>query len=113
MSDLPPTAPAPSPAYASAPGPVPGRTLGIVALVSAFFIQLLAIILGFVALSQSRKAGVKNTPALVGIILGFVFGIVWILIIAGLIAGGAALLGQCAELGSGVHEIDGVTYTCS
>ena len=109
MSEVPPSAPV----YSTTPAAVPGKTLGIVALILAFFFQLIALILGIVALSQSRKVGAKNTPALVAIILSIVFGIVWILIIGGLVAGGAALLGQCADLGPGVHEIDGVTYTCS
>ncbi|WP_396641799.1 hypothetical protein [Microbacterium sp.] len=50
-----------------------GKTLGIVALVAVFFIALLGLILGFVAQSQSKAAGVPNTPARVAIILGFVF----------------------------------------
>ena len=108
MSDLPPAAPA----Y-SAPAAVPGKTLGIVALILSFFFQLIALILGIVALSQSRKVGEKNTPALVAIILSIVFGIVWLAIVGGLIAGGFALFGQCAELGPGVHEVGSVTYTCS
>jgi len=109
MSEVPPAAPV----YGSAPAAVPGKTLGIVALILAFFFQLIALILGIVALSQSRKVGAKNTPALVAIILSIVFGIVWILIIGGLVAGGAALLGQCADLGPGIHEVNGVTITCS
>jgi hypothetical protein len=111
VSEVPPAPAAPS--YAATPATVPGKTLGIVALILSFFFQLIALILGIVALSQSRKAGAKNTPALVAIILSIVFGIIWILIVGGLIAGGAALLAQCQELGSGVHEINGVTYTCS
>ena len=102
-----------APVYSTTPAAVPGKTLGIVALILAFFFQLIALILGIVALSQSRKVGAKNTPALVAIILSIVFGIVWILIIGGLVAGGAALLGQCADLGPGIHEVNGVTITCS
>ena len=111
MSEVPP-APA-APAYAATPAVVPGKTLGIVALILSFFFQLIALILGIVALGQSRKAGAKNTPALVAIILSIVFGLVWILVVGGLIAGGAALLAQCQDLGPGVHDVNGVTYTCS
>ena len=109
MSEVPPSAPV----YAAAPAAVPGKTLGIAALVLSFFFQLIGLILGIIALSQSRKAGAKNTPALVAIILSIVFGIIWILVIGGLIAGGMALLAECADLGPGVHEINGATYTCS
>ena len=53
--------------------PEPGKTLGIVALIAVFFISLLGLILGFVAQSQSKAAGVPNTPAKVAIILGIIF----------------------------------------
>jgi len=109
MSEVPPA----TPVYAAEPASVPGKTLGIVALILSFFFQLIALILGIVALSQSRKAGVKNTPALVAIILSIVFGIIWIVVVGGLVAGGAALLSQCADLGPGVHQVGGVTITCS
>lgn len=110
MSEVPP-APA-APAYAAAPVSPPGKTLGIVALILAFFFQLIAFILGLVAMSQSRKVGAKNTPALVAVILSIVFGLIWILVVGGALAGAATLLQQCGDLGPGVHEVGGVTYTC-
>ena len=97
--------------------PVPdataGKTLGIVGLILSFFSGPLGLIISAVARSQSKKAGVKNTPATVGIVIGLLstIGIV-IAIIAGVVAGGA-LAAQCADLGPGVHEVGGVTYTCS
>ena len=36
----------------------------------SFFTALIGLIISAVALSKSRKAGFKNTPALVGIIIG-------------------------------------------
>ena len=108
MSEIPPAAPA-APAYAAAPaGPVPGKTLGIVALILAFFIQLLGFILGIVALVQSRKAGASNLPAVFAIIVSIIGGIIWIIVIAGF----AALFAQCGALGPGVHELNGATFTC-
>lgn len=110
MTEVPPSAPAP--AYA-APAAVPGKTLGVVALILAFFVQLIALILGLVALSQSRKVGAKNTPAVVAIVLSIIFGLGWIAIGGAVVAGGFALFGQCAELGQGIHEIgNGTTITC-
>lgn len=116
MSDVPPPA---APAYSSAPAaPVnPGKTMGIVSLIlSIIGIHLIGIILGFVGLSQSKKAGQKNGFALAGVIIGFIGMILGLIVIIAFVAGGAALfggLGQvCAELGTGVWEIDGVTYTC-
>lgn len=90
-----------------------GKTLGIVALIVSFFVSLLGIILGFVARGQSKRAGVKNGPATAAIVLGFIFligTIIWIVVAVALLGGIAA---QCADLGPGVHEVGGVTYTCS
>jgi hypothetical protein len=114
------------PAYASAPPPAygapaggsePGKTLGIVALIVVFFASLIGLILGYVARSQSKKAGVKNTPATVAIILGWVFLalsiIATIIILAVVVPAGIELARQCAELGPGVHTLpSGVTLTC-
>jgi len=91
--------------------------MGVVALVlSLIGIHLVGIIVGFVGLSQSKKAGQKNGFALAGIIIGFIGIIVVIAITIGVLAGGAAIFGGlnqvCNELGSGVWDVDGVTYTC-
>jgi hypothetical protein len=122
-----PSQPTPPPAYpstppaapaAAAPGaPIPGKTLGIVALIVAFFANIIGLILGIVALVQSRKAGYKNTPAVWAIIVGAVLAVVWIIVIivaVGLaVAGAGELLQQCADLGPGEWTLDnGVTITC-
>tara|TARA_R110002020_G_scaffold199441_2_gene400868 strand:- start:144 stop:425 length:282 start_codon:yes stop_codon:yes gene_type:complete len=51
----------------------PGKTMGIIALVAVFFISLLGLILGLIAQSQSKAAGLPNTPAKVAVILGIIF----------------------------------------
>lgn len=119
MTDVtPPPAPEPTPApappaYAPAPAASDGKTLGIVALVVTFFVSILGIILGFVAKSQSKKAGVKNTPATVAIVLGFIFFAIQVIWIIVAIAGAVALFSQCAEYGPGVHTLpSGITLTC-
>lgn len=90
-----------------------GKTLGVVALIVSFFFSVLGIILGFVAKSQSKKAGVKNGAATAAIVIGFLAVIVTAIIIGVSVAGVGALASQCAELGSGVHELEnGVTVTC-
>ncbi|MDZ8171283.1 DUF4190 domain-containing protein [Microbacterium xanthum] len=94
-------------------GPTPGKTLGIVALVLAFFIQLVALILGIVALVQSRKAGAKNGFAVAAIIISSVFMVIGIIIGVVLIAALGPVLAACAELGPGVWELtDGTVITC-
>ena len=76
--------PAPS-AYQMPQQPVavkdPNSTLGIVGLVLAFFMAPVGIVLSAVALSKSKKAGFKNTAALIGIILGSVMTVLSILVV--------------------------------
>lgn len=90
----------------------PGKTLGIVGLILSFFTAVIGLIISAVAFSKSRKAGFKNTPALVGIIIGALgtIGVV-IAIIVSVVALGA-VASQCAQLGPGVHNVNGVTVTC-
>ncbi len=57
----------------------PGKTLGIVGLVLSFFTALVGFVISIVALQQSRKAGYKNTPALVGVIIGIVSTVIVII----------------------------------
>lgn len=116
-----------APAYASAPaysggsptGTVPGKTLGIVALVVAIFFNVIGLILGIVALVQSKKAGHKNGPALAAIIVGavlFVAGIIiTILVISWFATTGASLVDQvnaCLDDPSGSVVYQGVTMSC-
>lgn len=113
----------PAPAY-SAPGTAtgedPGKTLGIVALILAFVFQLLGLILGIVARNKSKAAGYKNGIATAAIWLSVVFMVLGLILGIAFIVGGAAIFGGvigqvaevCQELGPGVWEIDGMTYTC-
>ena len=59
----------------------PGRTLGIVAFILAFFAQPIALILGIVALVMSRRAGRRNGFAIAAIILSAVLIVIAIVII--------------------------------
>jgi H+/Cl- antiporter ClcA len=111
MTDPIPAAPAPAPAPAGTD--FPGKTLGIVGLILAIFFNLIGLIVSAVALSQSKKAGYKNGPAVAGIIIGAVLLVIGIIISIALGVGAAALVSQCADLGTGVHEVNGVTITCS
>jgi len=111
MTDAPPPTPG-TPATSPAPAN-PGKTMGIVALVlSIVGVHLVGIIVGFIGLNQSKKAGQKNGFAVAGIIVGFVGLIAVIALLAGFGSIFAGIFGACAELGPGVHEVGGVTYTC-
>ena len=122
-STPPPPAPAPQQPYAAAPPPayappaeqtVPGKTLGIVAFVLSFFMQLIALILGIVALVQSRKAGQKNGFALAAIIISAVLMVIGIIVgIILLVAFGAGMAALCDGVPPGVYELEGGgTITC-
>ncbi|MGG7507297.1 hypothetical protein [Plantibacter sp. YIM 135249] len=54
----------------AAPADYPGKTLGLVGLILAIILPLVGLILSLVAQSQSKKAGVPNTLAKVGVIIG-------------------------------------------
>ena len=73
----------------SATNEYPGQTMGIVALVLAFFTQIPALVLGIIAWIWSNKAGENNVPAKVAvavssvlIVLGVLAVIGWILVVA-------------------------------
>lgn len=113
-----PTPVTPPPASTPAPAPVaaadfPGKTLGIVAIPVAIFFSLVGIILGFVAKSQSKKAGFKNTPATIAIVIGFIILVFTIIGVVIAVVAAGALLAQCAGLEPGVYQLDnGGTLTC-
>ncbi|WP_157009001.1 DUF4190 domain-containing protein [Agromyces laixinhei] len=104
--------------YAAAPAApvVPGKGLGIAGLILAIFLPLIGLIVSIIAKSKSKKAGVKNTPATAGIIVGAILTVVGVTVMIVIIAVSASLVGGlaevCSELGTGVWEVDGVTYTC-
>jgi hypothetical protein len=97
---------------AAPPAEDPGKTLGIVGLVLSFFTAIIGLIISIVALRKSKKAGFKNAPALIGIIVGILSTIAAIIIGIVSIVAFSALLSQCAQLGPGVHDVNGVTVTC-
>jgi len=67
----------------------PGQTMGVIALVMSFFLQVPALVLGIIAWMWSNKAGVSNVPAKVAVavsavllVLGTLAVIGWIILIA-------------------------------
>lgn len=96
--------------------PVPGKTLGIVSLILAFLLPLIGVILGIIASSQSRRAGVKNTPATVAMILGIIFlflsllGAWWFFNQA---AQGFGAVETCLNNPTATVEIAGQTVDCA
>lgn len=49
---------------------VPGKALGIWAFVMSFLVPVIGLVLGIIALGQSRRAGVPNNLAISGIVIG-------------------------------------------
>lgn len=114
------TIPTASPApYLPPPAPggdYPGKTMGLVALILAIFLNIVGAIVGIVALRKSKKAGAKNPMALAAIIVGFALFV--ILSIIGILAGVAfvaftnELLAQCAGLSGQEIVIEGAPVVC-
>ena len=103
----------PSAAGLLLPARAAGQDPRIVAAVLPFVgLGLIGLVLGIVARSQSSKVGDRNVPALVGIIAGaatVVIGLIVGIAVAVVLAG---VFGQCAQLGPGVHHVNGITITC-
>lgn len=102
------------------PGPVggvedPGKTMGIIGLILSFLgcLSPVGLIISIMARSKSKKAGHQNTLATVGIVVGLIVTVITIIgaIVMGVTLG--AVFQKCAELGPGVHQQGGTTYTCS
>ncbi|WP_349885637.1 DUF4190 domain-containing protein [Microbacterium sp. WHRI 7836] len=113
----PPTAapayPAPTaPAYPQPEPTPPGRVLSIVGLVLAFLAAPIGLILSIVAAVKLGKTGQPKGLAIAGIIVGAILTILGIIGIILSVTVFAAIFGTCAELGAGVWEVNGVTYTC-
>ena len=84
------------PAYGQAPYPRPNprQAMGIAGLITSFFFSVVGLVLSIVGLNQSRKAGMGNVPAVIGIIvggLGTLVGILFFILI---------VMGIAAESGS-------------
>lgn len=98
----------------------PGKTLGIVGLIMAFFfgLNIVGLILSIVGLNKSKKAGFSNGPALAGIIVSIVTiiigAIIMAVIVAGALAVGAGIAEACAGFGPGevITDGSGLSITC-
>ena len=68
--------------YEATPSPTaadfPGKTLGIVGLILAIVAPVVGIIVSAVALSQSKNAGFENKLAKIGLIVGIVLTVLYI-----------------------------------
>ncbi|MEO5921212.1 MAG: hypothetical protein ABIQ01_08725 [Pseudolysinimonas sp.] len=103
----------PPPAAAPAATPGDGKTLGIVGLILAFLAAPVGFIISLVARGQSKKAGVPNTPATAGIIIGLILTLIWIVIVVVSVIAGLAVVNACAGLEPGIYPTDGGgTLTC-
>jgi hypothetical protein len=72
----------------------PGRTLGVVAVVFAFFMQLPALIMGIIAWAWSHQAGYNNVPAKVAVAVSAALLVIVTVAIVGWIALVASLGGE-------------------
>lgn len=98
----------------SAPAQDPGKVLGIISIVLPFIgFGLVGFILALVGLTKSKRAGFKNTPAVIGIILGAISIVVGIALIILVAVALGSVFNTCQDLGPGTHVHDGITYTCS
>ena len=86
--------------------------LSIASIILAFFCSPIGIILGIMATVRAKKNNVSKAWPLVGLILSVVIFLISLTLIILLGTVFVGIFEQCADLGQGVHEVDGVTYTC-
>lgn len=99
--------------YPAAPGaPIPGRTMGIVAFILSFFMQVVALVLGIIALVQSKKAGQKNGFALAAIIISIALMVIGVIIGIAVFAALWPMIQVCIDNGPGVWDVNGVEVSC-
>jgi hypothetical protein len=109
----------PSPAVPTDVAPVvgptgedPGRVMGIVGLILAIVANWIGLIVSIVAFRKSKSAGFQNAIAKAGIIVGCITTALAVAGAVALFTVGGSLISKCSDLGPGVHEVNGVTYTC-
>lgn len=100
--------------YAGGPGApqqAPTNTLAIVALIASFFVSIVGIICGHIALGQIKRTGERGRGlALAGTIIGYVsFGITVISVIFLIVVGGLAAAAGSSSLSSSLSELEDAT----
>ena len=93
----------PAPSYSAPPqnqgGEPPLNTLALVSFIGSFFISLVGIICGHIALSQIKKTGERGRGfALAGLIIGYVAIAITIIAIIAAVMGAIALSSYDTEL---------------
>ncbi|WP_449372871.1 DUF4190 domain-containing protein [Arthrobacter psychrolactophilus] len=90
-----PTYGAPYGAMSAPPQEDPGKTLGIIGLVMCFVVSLAGLIISIIAKKKSEEAGfMDNTPAKIGVILGWIFTILGFLGLVGYVIFIVVLVGS-------------------
>jgi len=76
--------------YPPAQQPNKTNVLAIISLVSSFFISIVGIVLGHIALSQIKRTGEGGRGlAIAGLVIGYiglVLGIIWVIFVMGMVA---------------------------
>lgn len=117
-----PPAAAPYPTQPPAAPATPGKGLSIAAIILAFLVPVVGLILGIVAMVQSKKAGHKNGLALAAVIIGAVLTVAWVaffmisaLLIGSVVAaGGEAVMEVVTACQNGAESVtfEGQTISC-
>lgn len=107
-----------APAYSGVPASgtsYPGKTLGIIAFVLAIVpvgLSLVGLILGIIALVQSKKAGRSNGFAIAAIVIGALAVIVGILLVFAIVIPSLNAATTCLNDPTGTTTMWGVNLPC-
>lgn len=104
-----------APAYSGTGGSgtsYPGKTLGIVAFIVSFFFNIVGLILGIVALVQSKKAGRTNGWAIAAIVIGALSVIVTLILFFAVIVPSLNAATACLNDPNATVTVWGVNIPC-
>ena len=76
-------------------------------------VNVVALVLGLVALLQSRRVGRGNGFAIAAIVIASAGILIGLLILSLIVPTLVDAAQTCARLGDGVHEVGTSTYTCT
>jgi hypothetical protein len=107
------SAPAYDPSSAIPGAPVPGKTLGIVAFILSFFVPVIPLVLGIVALVQSRKARAGNGFAIAAIVISAIGLIVGAIVLFAIVVPSLSAAATCLNDPNAIVTFWGVDISCA
>ena len=112
-----PPPPPPAPPRYTASGVDAAQWMGITSVILAFTLPVVGIVIAALGMSRAKQQGQPPGLARVALILSIIMTVVVVIVTTVIIVLSVTVFSQlfqiCQQLGTGVHVVDGVTYTCN